>query len=119
MRVVISGSRSIKSLTLESQQCINRIMELNAEIMVGDAPGVDAQVQNYLKSKGYNKVTVYYAYSKPRNNAGFKTVKVAGSYSDRDRLMCSRADYGLAIWDGVSPGTAANIKRVKTKILII
>jgi hypothetical protein len=32
--------------------------------------------------------------------------------------MAARADYGLAIWDGKSPGTKANIKRVKRTRII-
>ena len=32
--------------------------------------------------------------------------------------MAATADYGLAIWDGKSPGTAKNIERVKaTKVV--
>lgn len=117
MRVVISGSRSIKSLPAEAKERINTIIGLGAEILVGDAPGVDAQVQRYLKDKGYSSVTVYHAYTKPRNNAGFKAVAVTGNYSARDKFMCSQADYGLAIWDGVSRGTLANTQRVKTRII--
>ena len=33
--------------------------------------------------------------------------------------MCSIADYGLAIWDGKSKGTAANIQRVKLSRKIV
>ena len=34
--------------------------------------------------------------------------------------MCTIADYGLAIWDGKSKGTKANIERVaKTKVVLL
>lgn len=33
--------------------------------------------------------------------------------------MGQTADYGLAIWDGVSPGTAKNVSRVKTKVITV
>lgn len=118
MKVVISGSRSIKSLPPEAYKQINSIIDSGAEILVGDAFGVDAEVQRFLKTSGYTKVTVYHAYSKPRNNLGFKTVAVEGNYSDRDKFMYDQADYGLAIWDGLSRGTLANTKRgVVTKIV--
>jgi hypothetical protein len=117
MRVVISGSRSIKSLPIEARERIDKVIELGADILVGDAPGIDALTQRYLKSKGYSRVTVYHAYKSPRNNTGFNTIAVSGNYSDRDKFMCASADYGLAIWDGVSRGTLANTKRVKTRVV--
>lgn len=120
--VLISGSRSIKQLPTEAIASINRIIELEFQVIVGDAPGVDSLVLKYLKSKNYEQVKVYYALfdgkGKPRNTAGYPCVGVSGNYRDRDKLMCSLADYGLAIWDGKSSGTAENISRVqKTRVI--
>lgn len=120
--VLISGSRSIKQLPTEAIASINRIIELQFKIIVGDALGVDSLVLKYLKSKNYEQVKVYYALfdgkGKPRNTSGYPCVGVSGNYRDRDKLMCSLADYGLAIWDGKSIGTAENISRVqKTKVI--
>jgi adenine-specific DNA-methyltransferase len=120
--VIISGSRSIKQLPALSIASINRIIELGFQVIVGDAPGVDSLVLNYLKSKSYHSVTVYYALfdgkGKPRNTAGYPCVGVSGNYRERDKFMCSIADYGLAIWDGKSTGTAENINRVqKTRVI--
>lgn len=118
MKVVISGSRSISFLSEDVIKSLDKIIDLNFQVLIGDAPGVDSCVQKYLKSKDYKLVTVHYAYQKPRNNAGFCTVKVNGNYTARDKFMCSQADFGLAIWDGFSKGTAENIKRVpKTKVI--
>jgi adenine-specific DNA-methyltransferase len=122
--VMISGSRSIKDISpgLES---ITKIMELEFSIILGDAPGVDKLVQEYLRSQNYPNVKVYYALwsgnGKPRNVTGFETVGVAGSYVDRDKMMCSVCNYGLALWDGASRGTRDNIDRTgrKTKIIRI
>ncbi|WP_174783431.1 hypothetical protein [Dolichospermum sp. UHCC 0352] len=123
MIVMISGSRSIKELPQEVIISLNKIIDLRFEIIVGDAPGVDVKVQQYLKSQNYQNVTVYYAIfdgnGKPQNSSGFKTVGVPGNYVDRDKQMCSIADYGLAIWDGKSKGTAANIQRVKLSRKIV
>ena len=119
MKVVISGSRSIKVLPKQAIESIDKIIEQGFEILIGDAPGIDSLVQQYLKSKNYQNVVVYHPFN-CRNNAGFKSEKVGKSYADRDSIMCSQADFGLAIWDGISKGTAANIKRVpKTKVIYV
>ena len=119
---MISGSRSIKELSTSAITSLNKIIELEFKVIIGDAPGVDVQVQQYLKSQGYQNVTVYYAMfngnGKPRNTNGFNVVGVLGNYVNRDKQMCKIANYGLAIWDGKSQGTAANILRVqRTKVI--
>jgi hypothetical protein len=119
MKVVISGSRSIKELPAEAKSRIKKIISLDAEILVGDAPGVDSLVQEFLVQQQYVKVCVYFAYAKARNNVGsFKTRSGYSSYIERDKAMCQAADYGLAIWDGKSGGTRANIDRVRTRVVI-
>jgi adenine-specific DNA-methyltransferase len=120
---MISGSRCIQELPPAAITSLNKIIELKFNIIIGDAPGVDVQVQQYLKSQGYQNVTVYYAMfnsnGKPRNTSGFNVVGVRGNYVDRDKQMCSIANYGLAIWDGKSKGTAANIQRVpRTRVIL-
>ena len=122
--VLISGSRHVATRTALPQEItvsLDRIMALGFDIVIGDAPGIDSQVQWYLKHKSYQKVTVYYAvfgkHTKPRNNYGFPSIPINGSYSQRDKAMCAIADYGLAIWNGHSKGTLANIQRVpKTRV---
>ncbi|MEG5043562.1 hypothetical protein [Microcoleus sp. B4-C1] len=120
--VMVSGSRSIMNIS-PGMQSLNRIMELNFSIILGDASGVDKLVQEYLRSQNYPNVRVYFALwsgnGKPRNVTGFETVGVQGSYSDRDKVMCSVCDYGLALWDGRSRGTRDNINRTERKTKII
>jgi hypothetical protein len=118
MIVVISGSRSIETLPPEAIERINRIVELDATIVIGDAPGVDKQVQEYLKFKGYQKVTVHHAYFKCRNNLGFGSIGNYPTHTARDIAMCTAADYGLAIWDGKSLGTKNNIDRVPHRVVL-
>ncbi|WP_199328314.1 hypothetical protein [Anabaena azotica] len=124
MTVMISGSRSIKRLPQEAIASLDKIMELGYEIIIGDAPGVDALIQQYLRLKGYEKVTVYYAMFNglgcPRNSNDYPTVGVVGNYVDRDSRLCTIANYGLAIWDGRSKGTRNNIAKVKrTKVITV
>lgn len=115
-KVLISGSRSIKVLPDKAIESIDRIIAQNFHIIIGDADGTDSIVQQYLREQRYYHVTVYYAkfnsLGKPRNHHGFPTISVTGNYSRRDKTMCAIADYGLAIWDGHSSGTKANIDRV-------
>jgi hypothetical protein len=123
MIVMISGSRCVQELPTPAIISLNKIIALEFNIIIGDAPGVDAKVQQYLKSQGYQNATVYYAMfngnGKPRNTNAFKTVGVIGNYVDRDKQMCNISDYGLAIWDGKSRGTAANIQRVPLTRVIL
>ena len=119
LKVMISGSSSIKTLPPEAIERINTIMQLKAEILVGDAPGIDTEVQKYLKSAAYERVTVYHVDQIPRNNVGFPN---QGGYStdiQRDKAMGDSADRGLAVWDGQSKGTAANIERVPTRVVAV
>ena len=121
---MISGSRSITHISA-GLTSIDRIMELNFLVIVGDAGGVDKLVQEYLRQSNYLNVKIYFPLwgggGKPRNTTGYETVGVTGSYVDRDKMMCSVCDYGLALWDGNSRGTRDNIDRTgrKTKIIRI
>jgi hypothetical protein len=111
--VFISGSRSITKLSDEFINSVKKIIDLEFEIVVGDCGGIDTLAQSLLKSLGYDKVTVYFIGSKPRNNLGFKAMQVPGNrYVDKDMKMSELADYGLCLWDGRSRGTKANIDRV-------
>jgi len=117
--VVVSGSRSFKELPDAAEASLDKIMELGFIVFVGDCHGVDTLVQAYLAAKDYRRVCVFHIGEMPRHNRGFDTVRVSGSrQTDKDVAMAAGADYGLAIWDGRSPGTAKNIARVaKTKVV--
>ena len=116
--VFVSGSRSIKSLPFLAIRSLEIIIAEGFTVLVGDCFGVDTLVQEYLAGRQYRNVLVCHIRTRPRNNRGFNTHQVAGTReSDKDAYMGQRANYGLAIWDGVSPGTAKNITRVKTKVI--
>lgn len=116
--VFISGSRSIKTLPFEALESLEAIMAQGFTVLVGDCFGVDTLVQDYLAERHYPNVIVCHIGTRPRNNRGFKTHQVAGTrQTDKDAYMGQTANYGLAIWDGVSPGTAKNIDRVKSKVI--
>jgi len=114
MIVTVFGSISISHLTAEERARIQRLVELGAEILVSDAPGVDLAVQKILSEAGYRTVKVYHRGPKPRNNVGgWPTVSVAGSYTDKDRAMCAAAECALAFWNGRSKGTRRNLEQLQ------
>ena len=116
--VFISGSRSINNLPFQALESINAIIAQGFTVLVGDCFGVDTLVQDYLADRDYQNVIVCHIGDHPRNNRGFKTHQVQGTrQTDKDAYMGRTANFGLAIWDGVSPGTAKNIARVKTKVI--
>src|SRR5690625_1162231 len=93
-------------------------MNKNFTIFVGDAAGIDKQIQTYCHSEGYNKVKVFAANGKVRNNIGqWEVEKVAVApnitgfdfYATKDLEMAKRADYGFMIWNRKSRGTFNNM----------
>ncbi len=117
MKVFVSGSRGVRDLPEAAKVSLDKIKEVGFTVLVGDCHGVDALVQAYLKD--YGEVVVFHIGWEPRHNLGFDTVRIIGSkQTDKDAAMAADADYGLAIWDGKSSGTAKNIGRVKaTKVV--
>lgn len=99
-------------------------MKNNDKILVGDAPGIDRQVQDYLNSKNYDRVEVYGPGEKVRYSANekWKTNPIddpdheVGSkewLAKKDIAMANAADEGLAIiLDEGSKATRKNIERL-------
>ena len=54
-----SSTHYRKELPNDIKRSINSYIRENVRINIGDAPGIDTQVQRYLKDKNYKKVTVY------------------------------------------------------------
>jgi len=121
-KVFISGSISIKKLPQKVRNSINKIIDQNFEIVVGDAEGVDTLVQEYCLSLHYFSVTVYSISTLPRYRASenFKTkyIEVSNSIKrgrerqqQKDQAMTLDSEFSFAIWDGKSKGTYDNILR--------
>lgn len=121
--VFISGSISIKLLPNKVIESLNRIIANDITVLVGDADGVDLEVQKFFAYKKYTNVTVYSIYSQPRNlssksfktktievQSDIKSERVRQSY--KDEAMSDDCDYGLIIWDEKSNGSYENIKRL-------
>lgn len=122
MIVFISGSSKLKKLTTEMKTCLDNYMYLNASFIVGDCYGADELAQKYLKSKGYEDVTVYCSTETPRakrcsydkfvslwNESQGKTGE--DFYQVKDAAMCKACDEAVAFWNGSSYGVKCNLIR--------
>jgi hypothetical protein len=121
MKVFIGGSRRISRLSSEVHRRLDELLAKNLPIVVGDAPGVDKSVQQYLYEKGYRHVEVFCAGDRCRNNLGNWPINQAAVHSSRrdfnfyatkDLRMSEEASFGLMIWDGESAGTLMNVLRL-------
>jgi len=119
--IFIGGSRDIVALPDAAIERVGAIVAAEHGVLIGDAPGTDAEVQALLGGYDYEHVGVFYASQAPRNNLGdwavYHVPPPAGAqgfaiHAAKDREMARRADYGLMIWDGTSAGTALNVLRL-------
>jgi hypothetical protein len=122
--VFIGGSIGFRHLPTSVYSRIDNIIKNQFRIYVGDAPGVDVLVQNYLKEKEYKNLTVFYSFNNNkncRNNVGnwlthavpaHSSKSLRQFYQEKDKVMTEKATWGMMIWDGKSQGTFANIKRL-------
>src|SRR5438045_8113469 len=116
--IFVSGSMSFKTLPDSARERLDQHITNGSHFLVGDAPGVDTLVQQYLSNLHYTNVTVCHIGNVPRINFGFQTHRVEGNQqSDKDNHMALVADRGLAIWDGRSRGTKENIARLQTDVI--
>ena len=124
MKLFISGSKSISELPNEVKLLLDDHMANGTEILVGDCYGVDAAVQKYLASKGYNNISIYCSGETPRNNfvTGAKVRSCAEASKGltgsafhyvKDIQMANDCDQAIMVWDGKSKGTSENIRRIK------
>ena len=104
---------------------IDSYMKSGDRIVIGDAPGVDRQVQDYLNSKNYKNVEVYGPGKRVRYSANskWKTKTVdSGKYkpdtdewrAEKDIFMSNIADRGLAVVleNGGAGATRDNVQRL-------
>lgn len=99
-------------------------------MLVGDASGVDLQIQKYLFAQNYTNVIVFCTGTHCRNNIGpWETRNVAADkhskrfsfYVVKDLQMAKEATYGFMIWDAKSKGTlnnVLNLLRLEKKVLV-
>lgn len=121
-KIFISGSKSISKLTDEMIAALDKIIQDGDTVLVGDCYGVDLAVQKYLLQKGYSDEVVYCSGEQPRHHligTIHSCAKDAAGLKGRafqyvkDEAMCKDCDEAYGFWDGKSPGTSENAKRVQ------
>lgn len=119
--IFVGGSRHVFRLPAEVKKRLDNVIASSHQVVVGDANGADKAVQKHLCDAHYPHVTVFCSGDTPRNNLGSwathrvdvpKGTKGFQFYAAKDREMARKADFGLMIWDGKSPGTVLNVLRL-------
>ncbi|RVD32154.1 hypothetical protein EN742_33040 [Mesorhizobium sp. M4A.F.Ca.ET.020.02.1.1] len=119
--IFLGGSRDIFELPVPVIERIGAIVAAEHGVLIGDAPGADAEMQGLLAGYNYEHVGVFHGGPEPRNNLGDWAAyhvpppdgaKGFAIHAAKDREMARRADFGLMVWDGASPGTCLNILRL-------
>ena len=98
MKVAIIGSRSICDIDIK-----NFIPPDTTFIISGGAEGIDAIAEKYADENGIEKLIFY-----PDYELYGRTAPLI-----RDKLIVDHSDKVIAIWDGVSSGTAFTITYAK------
>lgn len=114
-----------KELPNEVKNELDKYIKSNTNIIVGDAPGIDSQVQDYLNNKKYNKVSVYTTSDKPRHLANNKwAIHKINTYGldpnskeglrMKDIAMSNASKKGFAVIleNGGAGATRNNVKRL-------
>ncbi|TYR33485.1 hypothetical protein FY036_07870 [Mesorhizobium microcysteis] len=119
--IFLGGSRDIFELPVPAIERIGAIVSAEHGVLIGDAEGTDAEMQGLLAGYNYEHVGVFHAGAEPRNNLGdwaaYHIAPPVGAqgfavHAGKDREMARRADFGLMVWDGASPGTCLNVLRL-------
>lgn len=112
--LLITGSREATPAMLDyARRCVDRAFELNYEIIVGDAEGVDECVMKHAHALGAMCI-VYGANGKLRRQTTSCSPEiVAGNYLARDKAMALACDRCIAIWNGHSRGTMHTLNYAK------
>jgi len=96
-KVFISGKVSYdEPLNSAMKQEVDRIIKANAKVLIGDAPGADTRVQEYLAKNGYKNVVVYTTDPKVRNNVGnWRVERISGNGETDERLVRRQKDIAM------------------------
>jgi len=107
-KLLITGSRNISEAGLAfARRAVQRAHQLDYEVIVGDASGVDEAVMQECHRLGVT-CTVVGAYNRLRRRTpSCKVIQRQGSYIQRDRYMAEQCSMCLAVWNGESRGTKA------------
>lgn len=120
-KVFLGGSRHVSKLAPVVRIRLDRIIDKELPILLGDANGADRAFQQYLQAMNYQNVEIFHSGDACRNNlAGWNMRGIAAGarsrgfafFAAKDREMAREASFGLMIWDGRSTGTILNVLRL-------
>ena len=133
-RLFVSGSSKTqdetsayrRDLPEEVKNVLKKYMNQKAKILIGDAPGIDRQVQDFLNEMKYKNVTVFAPGKQVRYlaNSSWKSKLYDSKYepyspewlAKKDKAMSRSATEGLAITlDNGSRATKNNVERLVKK----
>ena len=106
--VYIGGSTSIGSLCSDVTEWLDFFIEENLNFIIGDCPGAELALQNYLYSREYRDVSIYRRKNERRFNIGDwkeKNICTSEDTSQSRDLMLSNCDIAFIILDGESDET--------------
>jgi len=110
MKIVIFGSRGIEDIrAVESAMEACGMASLVTEIVSGGARGVDRLGERYARQYGILCKIFPAQWAKYGKSAG----------PLRNAEMAKYADYGVAVWDGVSRGTAHMLKLMEGRVFVV
>ena len=126
-KIFISGSISSKEIPQEVIKSVDDSRKRNYTILIGDAKGIDKNIQDMLKADNYKNVEVYHVGPSPRNLSDREWIDRRipvdtenekffknGKYTReaqmiKDKAMSNDADFGLVIWKDTSKNRFGNI----------
>ena len=126
-KIFISGSISSKEVPQEVIKSVDDSRKRNYTILIGDAKGIDKNIQDMLKADNYKNVEVYHVGPSPRNLSDREWIDRRipvdtenekffknGKYTReaqmiKDKAMSNDADFGLVIWQDTSKNRFGNI----------
>ena len=127
VKMFISGSILNKEIPEDVIKAVDDSRKRNYTILIGDAKGVDKNIQDMLKADNYKNVEVYHVGPRHRNLADIDCTDIRipvdianekffknGSYTReaqmlKDKAMSDDADFGLVIWKDTSKNRFGNI----------
>lgn len=119
--VFLGGSRTIGRVDERMRTYFENIIRSREFVVVGDADGIDAEIQRFFSSMNYAHGAVHYSARHPRNHFGawlpvYDAPPVGAKgyaiHAAKDRAMAGMADRGVMIWNGRSTGTILNVLRL-------
>ena len=109
--VFLGGSKTVGTLSDKAVAWLDYFVESNEHFIIGDCPGADLALQNYLHSRGYKNVTVYCTADECRFNIGeWEDVRVA---LKPEEDMIAECNCAFLIWDGCSEETKNSIEKIR------